>query len=58
MNLSEFEDAYEDIERLRGAVLETPVGTMRGSYHMLADDGRHFDASIPQFTLSVPRTVH
>src|SRR5439155_11763292 len=24
-NLSEFEDAYEDVARLRGAVLETPV---------------------------------
>ncbi len=31
---------------------------MRGSYHMLADDGSHFDANIPQSTLSVPRTVH
>jgi len=48
----------EDFHYTSGAVLETPVGTMRGSYHMLADDGRHFDASIPQFTLSVPRTVH
>jgi len=25
---------------------------------MLADDGREFDAEIPQFTLSIPRTVH
>ncbi|HET8941014.1 MAG TPA: Co2+/Mg2+ efflux protein ApaG [Rudaea sp.] len=41
-----------------GAVLETAVGTMRGSYQMLADDGCHFDATIPQFTLSIPRTVH
>jgi ApaG protein len=48
----------EDFRYTSGAVLETPVGTMRGSYHMLADDGRHFDANIPQFTLSVPRTVH
>ena len=48
----------ENYHYTSGAVLETPVGTMRGSYHMLADDGRHFDATIPQFTLSVPRTVH
>ena len=48
----------EDFHYTSGAVLETPVGTMRGSYHMLADDGRHFDATIAQFTLSVPRTVH
>jgi ApaG protein len=48
----------EDFNYTSGAVLETAVGTMRGSYHMLADDGRHFDATIAQFTLSIPRTVH
>ena len=41
-----------------GAVLETAVGTMQGSYAMLADDGTAFDAPIPQFTLTVPRTLH
>ncbi len=41
-----------------GAVLETPVGSMYGSYHMLADDGKEFDAPIPPFTLSVPNTLH
>jgi ApaG protein len=41
-----------------GAVLETSVGTMRGSYQMVADDGHRFDAPIAQFTLSIPRTVH
>jgi len=25
---------------------------------MLADDGTHFDAPIPTFTLSIPRTLH
>ena len=29
-----------------GAVLETPVGAMQGSYQMLADDGSQFDAPI------------
>ena len=48
----------ERYEYTSGAVLETAVGTMRGSYQMLADDGTHFDALIPQFTLSVPRTLH
>jgi len=48
----------DDFNYTSGAVLETAVGTMRGSYHMIADDGRHFDAPIAQFTLSVPRTVH
>lgn len=41
-----------------GAVLETPVGTMGGSYQMIADDGTQFDAEIPVFTLCVPRTLH
>ena len=41
-----------------GTMLETPVGTMRGSYQMLADDGVEFDAKIPAFTLSMPRTLH
>ncbi|NUR22593.1 Co2+/Mg2+ efflux protein ApaG [Frateuria sp.] len=41
-----------------GAVLDTAVGTMRGSYQMLADDGTRFDAPIRPFTLSIPRTLH
>lgn len=41
-----------------GAVLETPIGTMCGSYKMVASDGTRFDAEIPPFTLSVPRTLH
>jgi ApaG protein len=48
----------EDFEYTSGAVLETNVGTMRGSYQWVADDGTSFDAPIPQFTLSVPRTLH
>jgi ApaG protein len=48
----------EDFHYTSGAVLETAVGTMRGSYQMVADDGHHFDAPIAQFTLSIPRTVH
>ena len=48
----------EDFEYTSGAVLETGIGTMQGSYQMLADDGTHFDASIAPFTLSVPRTLH
>lgn len=48
----------EDFHYTSGAVLETSVGVMQGSYQMLADDGQKFDAPIPQFTLSIPRTVH
>ena len=41
-----------------GAVLETPVGAMHGSYQMLADDGVRFDAPIAPFTLAIPGTIH
>ena len=41
-----------------GAVLETPVGSMQGSYQMLADDGAHFDAPIPVFRLAKPGMLH
>ena len=41
-----------------GTVLDTPVGTMQGSYQMLADDGKEFEAIIPVFTLSQPHTLH
>jgi ApaG protein len=48
----------EDFEYTSGAVLETDLGTMHGGYQMLADDGTRFEASIPAFTLTIPRTLH
>jgi ApaG protein len=41
-----------------GAILETPVGAMEGSYEMLGDDGISFDAPIAPFTLAMPGTIH
>jgi ApaG protein len=41
-----------------GAILETPVGAMQGSYRMQADNGISFDAPIPPFTLAVPGVLH
>ncbi len=41
-----------------GAILETPVGSMQGSYQMIADDGVEFIADIMPFTLSMPNTIH
>lgn len=48
----------ESFRYTSAAMLETPVGSMRGSYEMLASDGVRFDAEIPVFTLSVPRLLH
>lgn len=41
-----------------GTVLETPVGSMQGSYHLRADDGMEFEAPIDPFNLSVPMSLH
>jgi len=48
----------ESFEYTSGASIPTNVGTMHGSYQMMAADGKAFDAPIPLFTLSVPRTLH
>lgn len=48
----------ESFEYTSGTVIETSVGTMYGSYQMVAEDGTAFDAQIPVFTLSIPRTLH
>ena len=48
----------ESFEYSSGTHLETSVGTMRGTYQMLAEDGHAFEAEIPLFTLSVPRVLH
>jgi ApaG protein len=41
-----------------GTILETPVGSMQGSYRMQTDNGTDFDAPIPPFTLAVPGVLH
>ena len=48
----------ESFEYTSGTHLETAVGTMHGTYQMVAEDGQQFDAPIPSFTLSVPRILH
>ena len=48
----------EHFQYTSGSVLNTPVGTMHGTYHMTAEDGTQFDALIAPFTLSMPRVLH
>src|SRR4029450_4392202 len=48
----------ESFEYTSGASLPTAVGTSRGTYQMVAEDGHAFEAAIPMFTLSVPRVLH
>lgn len=48
----------ESFEYTSGCPLATPVGTMKGTYQMVAEDGTRFDAEIAEFVLSMPRTLH
>jgi len=48
----------EEFQYQSGTPLATPVGTMRGTYQMVAEDGTQFDAPIPEFVLSMPRILH
>lgn len=48
----------ESFRYTSGAILETPVGSMEGSYQMRADDGHEFDAPIAPFSLAVPGLMH
>ena len=48
----------ESFEYTSGTSLATAVGTMRGTYQMIAGDGKTFAADIPQFTLAMPRVLH
>lgn len=48
----------ESFEYTSGTVLETPVGSMEGTYQMVSEDGKPFDATIPAFTLSLPHALH
>ena len=45
-------------EYTSGALLKTPLGTMQGKYHMMAENGTPFDTQIPIFRLAVPGIVN
>jgi ApaG protein len=48
----------EQFEYTSGTSLATPQGTMRGMYFCVAEDGEQFESKIPEFVLSLPRTLH
>lgn len=48
----------QSFEYTSGAVIETPIGSMSGSYQMVGTDGHAFDAEIPPFRLAVPNALH
>ena len=48
----------EGFQYTSGTMMKTPNGSMSGSYQMIAEDGFHFDADIPEFYLLAPSTLH
>lgn len=48
----------ESFEYTSSCPLQTPFGTMGGTYQMVTADGKRFDAQIATFTLSEPYTIH
>ena len=48
----------ESFEYTSGTIINTPVGTMHGTYQMIADNGYKFDAEIPLFSLNTPKIVN
>lgn len=48
----------EGFQYTSGTMIETPLGTMAGSYHMVNAQGETFSAPIPEFLLSTPRVLH
>ncbi len=48
----------EQFEYTSGTVINTPMGEMRGTYQMVAEDGARFDAIVNTFVLAMPRVLH
>ena len=48
----------ESFEYTSGTIINTPVGTMYGTYQMVADNGYEFDAKIPMFSLNIPKVLN
>ncbi len=48
----------ESYQYTSGAVLETPIGTMQGSYQMKMQSGEMLDAPIKLFSLTKPETLN
>ena len=48
----------EHFEYTSGCVLETPRGSMEGTYQMVRSDGSQFDAAIARFELTLPYTLN
>lgn len=52
-----FIEPGKSFEYTSGTIIPTPLGSMHGSYGMIADDGTRFEARIPAFSLA-STTLH
>jgi ApaG protein len=48
----------EVFEYTSGTSLHTQQGSMTGTFFCVAEDGEQFEVKIPEFVLSLPRTLH
>jgi ApaG protein len=48
----------ERFEYTSGCPLDTPFGSMEGSYQMVREDGARFEAAIARFELREPGAIH
>ena len=48
----------QSFEYTSGTLLATPVGAMRGTYKIVAEDATFFDVVIQPFTLAVPKMLN
>jgi len=48
----------ESFKYTSGTMIETPVGSMQGSFHMERDDGKQFEVEIVPFSLAIPRVLN
>lgn len=48
----------QSFEYTSGSALRTPQGSMKGTYFCVAEDAHRFETEIPEFVLSLPRTLH
>ena len=48
----------QSFEYTSGSALKTPQGSMKGEYFCVAEDGHRFEVEIPEFVLTLPRTLH
>lgn len=51
-------ESGESFQYSSGAVIDSQVGVMQGSYQMLDENGQHFEAEIPAFKLAIPNIIH